>query len=167
MNTLYGIVLFHLRFQVYSEALNIIEPPFSPQKPGGDICGKWLVAWIVMASAASSVGMFEAEMSADSFQIMGMAERGFLPSFLAKRSKFGTPTYAVLLSAMGIIGLVTLKFTEIVEILNFLYCFSQLIEFGAFIKLRISRPDLHRPFRIPINTVGCCIMLIPPLSLLA
>jgi amino acid permease len=56
---------------------------------------------------------------------MGMAERGMLPAFLARRSRYGTPTYAILLSAMGIMGLMTLNFVEIVEAVNMLYCFSQ------------------------------------------
>jgi len=78
---------------------------------------------------------------------MGMAERGLLPAFMAKRSKFGTPPYGIALSAMGIVGLVLLKFDEIIELLNFLYCFSQLIGFAAFIKLRVDHPHLYRPFR--------------------
>lgn len=97
---------------------------------------------------------------------MGMAERGLLPGFLARRSKFGTPPYGILLSAMGIVGLVLLRFSEIVELLNFLYCFSQLIGFAAFIKLRVAHPNLHRPFRIPVNLLGAVIMLICPVALL-
>jgi L-asparagine transporter-like permease len=52
---------------------------------------------------------------------MGMAERGLLPGCFARRSKYGTPTAAILLSATGILGLVSLNFLEIVELLNFLY----------------------------------------------
>jgi hypothetical protein len=38
------------------------------------------------------VGQYQAEMASDSYQLQGMAERGFLPLVLAKRSKYGTPT---------------------------------------------------------------------------
>jgi amino acid transporter len=134
---------------------------------GSDIVGKWLGVWIVAASAISSIGMFESEMSSDSFQLMGMAERGMLPAVFAHRSRYGTPTLGILLSAGGILGLVLLSFMEIIELLNFLYCLSQFIEFAAFIKLRMSQPHLHRPYRIPLGTVGCVVMLLPPVAMLS
>jgi hypothetical protein len=60
--------------------------------------GNWLAWWIVLAAAASQIGQFQAEMSSDSYQLMGMAERGFLPRALARRSRHGTPTYGIILS---------------------------------------------------------------------
>ena len=47
---------------------------------------------MVAAAAVSQIGQFEAEMSSDSFQLLGMAERGFLPKALGRRSKHDTPT---------------------------------------------------------------------------
>merc|ERR1711939_453224 len=85
-----------------------------------DVVGSWLGAAMVFAAFVSCIGMFEAEMSSDSFQMMGMAERGLLPRFLATRSKYGTPLPAILLSATGILALGFLEFTEIIELLNFL-----------------------------------------------
>lgn len=41
-------------------------------------------------------------------------------------------------------------------------CFAEILEFMAFIKLRISHRDLHRPYEIPLGTVGVCVMLLPP-----
>jgi L-asparagine transporter-like permease len=58
------------------------------------------------------VGQFEAEMSSDSFQLLGMAERGFLPMVLARRSRFGTPTLGIVLSSLGICSLVTFNFLQ-------------------------------------------------------
>jgi MFS superfamily sulfate permease-like transporter len=37
------------------------------------------------------------------------------------------------------------------------------MEYAAFIKLRICKPDLERPYRIPLSTTGCVILLIPPM----
>ena len=59
---------------------------------GVQVGGHWLSWWMVAAAAISQIGQFEAEMSSDSFQLLGMAERGFLPKALAKRSKHDTPT---------------------------------------------------------------------------
>ena len=56
---------------------------------------------MVAAAAVSQIGQFEAEMSSDSFQLQGMAERGFLPKALARRSKHDTPTVSpVILPAL-------------------------------------------------------------------
>ncbi|KAL0365291.1 UNVERIFIED_CONTAM: putative polyamine transporter [Sesamum angustifolium] len=47
------------------------------------IGGSWLKWWIQAASALSNMGMFEAEMSSDAYQLMGMSEIGMLPSIFA------------------------------------------------------------------------------------
>ncbi len=52
---------------------------------------------MVAAAAVSQIGQFEAEMSSDSFQLLGMAERGFLPKALGRRSKHDTPTVSLLM----------------------------------------------------------------------
>ena len=41
-----------------------------------------------------------------------------------------------------------------------------LVEFVAFIWLRISHPNIHRPYRVPLGTVGIICMCIPPTILL-
>lgn len=82
-----------------------------------------------------------------------MAERGMLPARLARKSKYGSPPLALLLSCSGMVLAVFSTFTEVVELLNFLYCLAELLEFAAFVRLRIIAPDLHRPFRIPLGIV--------------
>lgn len=49
------------------------------------IGGFWLKWWIQAAAAMSNLGLFEAEMSSDSFQLLGMSEIGMLPAIFAKR----------------------------------------------------------------------------------
>ena len=39
-------------------------------------------------------------------QVQGMAERGFLPKALGRRSRHGTPVYGILLSSLGVLCLV-------------------------------------------------------------
>lgn len=40
-------------------------------------------------------------------------------------------------------------------------CFAELLEFAAFVKLRVSHRDLHRPYVIPLGTVGVSLLLLP------
>ncbi|CAL9053046.1 unnamed protein product [Musa banksii] len=49
------------------------------------IGGAWLRWWIQAAAAMSNMGLFEAEMSSDSFQLLGMSEMGMLPAIFAER----------------------------------------------------------------------------------
>lgn len=36
------------------------------------IAGRWLRVWVVLAAAAANIGLFEAEMTSDALQVMGM-----------------------------------------------------------------------------------------------
>lgn len=130
------------------------------------IGGSWLKWWIQAASAMSNLGLFEAEMSSDAFQLLGMSEIGMLPSVFASRSKYGTPTISILCSATGVIFLSWMSFQEILEFLNFLYAIGMLFEFAAFIQLRLKKPDLHRPYKVPLKTFGATMLCVPPATLL-
>jgi len=82
------------------------------------------------------------------------------------RSKYGTPTFSILCSATGVIFLSWMSFQEILEFLNFLYAIGMLLEFAAFIKLRIKKPELHRPYKVPLQTFGAALLCLPPALLL-
>ena len=59
-----------------------------------------------------------------------------------------------------------MSFQEILEFLNFLYAIGMLLEFAAFIKLRIKKPDLHRPYKVPLGTFGVTMLCLPPALML-
>ncbi|KAL5053942.1 hypothetical protein RYX36_034624 [Vicia faba] len=131
------------------------------------IGGFWLRLWIQAAAAMSNLGLFEAEMSSDAFQLLGMSKMGLLPAFLHQgRSKYGTPTVSILFSATGVIFLSWMSFQQIVEFLNFLYAIGMLVEFAAFITLRLKKPDLCRPYKVPLQTFWAAMLCLPPASLL-
>lgn len=83
-----------------------------------------------------------------------------------RRSRYGTPTYSIMCSAMGVVILSFMSFQEIIEFLNFLYGLGMLAVFAAFIKLRVKNPDLARPYRIPVGTAGAAFMCAPPVVLI-
>jgi len=126
-----------------------------------EIVGPWLGAWTVFAAGISNIALFQAELSADSFQLMGMAERGHVPSIFAQRSRHGTPTGGIILGTAVIVAMGLSNLDKLIEMLNFNYAISLLMEYCAFIKLRISRPELHRPWRCPLSTFGCVLLFIP------
>jgi amino acid transporter len=128
-----------------------------------DTVGPWLGAWVVFAAGISNLAMFMSEMSSDAFQILGLAERGYLPKAFAKRSPYGTPTWGLVVGAAVILAMSVTDLSSLIEMLNFNYSLSLLLEYCAFVKLRISHPNLARPYRIPLNTFGCILLIIPPL----
>ena len=129
------------------------------------IVGPWLGAWTVFAAGVSNIALFQAELSADSFQIMGMADRGYLPRIFSERSQYGTPTYGILLGLAVIATVITVSnLGQLIEMLNFSYSISLIIEYAAFLELRRSKPDLERPWRFPFGLVGCVMLLVMPLA---
>lgn len=132
-----------------------------------EIVGPWLSYWMMIGGTLTTIGMFEAEMSSDAWLVAGMAERGILPAWLAERNAYGTPTWGILLSASGVILLCWMRFSEIVQLLNLLFCLGQVIEFMAFLELRRSQPDLARPYKIPLGFNAMCVVIAFPLLFIA
>ncbi|EPS65620.1 hypothetical protein M569_09154, partial [Genlisea aurea] len=130
------------------------------------IGGAWLKWWIQAAAAMSNVGLFQAEMSSDAYQLLGMSQIGMIPSIFSARSKYGTPTFSILCSATGVVVLSWMSFQEILEFLNFLYAVGMLFEFAAFLALRIRKPEMQRPYRVPFRTFGATLLCLPPTILL-
>ncbi|KAL8201120.1 hypothetical protein R6Q57_012459 [Mikania cordata] len=130
------------------------------------IGGVWLRWWIMAGAAVSNMGLYVTEVSSDSFQLLGMAERGMIPEFFAKRSRYGTPSIGILFSASGFILLSWLIVDEIVAVRNFLYCFGMILEFITFVRLRMKYPTASRPYKIPVGTVGSILLCVPPTVLI-
>jgi amino acid transporter len=131
-----------------------------------EVGGKWLAAWTILAAGVSNIALFQSELSADALQLMGMADRGFLPKCFTKRGKYGTPTAGIALcTAVVIVMGASKNLDSLIEMLNFNYGLSLLMEYSAFIKLRVSRPDMERPYRIPLSTFGCIIFFLPPAAI--
>ena len=129
--------------------------------------GNSLRWWIHATLAMSNMGMFLAEMSNDSFQLLGMAERGMLPKFFGKRSHRGTPMIEILISASSVLLLSLFSFQEIVAAKNILYCFGTVLEFISFVWLRVKHPSTSQPYKIPVGIVVAIIVCIPPTILIS
>jgi amino acid transporter len=129
-----------------------------------EIAGPWLGYWMILASSMTSIGMFEAEMSSDAWQVAGMAERGIIPKVFAERNKHGAPKWGIAMSLFGVLIVTVLEFEKVIDLLNLLFCFGQAIEYLAFINLRKNFPNMNRPWMIPLGFYGICIMLTLPLA---
>ncbi|KAH7666632.1 Amino acid/polyamine transporter I protein [Dioscorea alata] len=129
----------------------------------GMIGGKWLKIWTQAGAVLSAIGLYEAQLSSNTFQLLGMAELGLLPKVLSKRSKwFNTPWLSILVSTLITLTISFLSFSDIIAAANFLYSLGMLIEFAAFIRLRIKLPELKRPYKVPMGIAGVISMCTVP-----
>lgn len=83
--------------------------------------GIWLERWLVFAAGITNVALFQAEMASDAFQVMGMADRGYLPRVFASRSQYGTPTYGILIGTLIVLLMSLTNLETMIELLNFNY----------------------------------------------
>ncbi|CAH1452764.1 unnamed protein product [Lactuca virosa] len=131
------------------------------------ISGKWLKIWVEIGAVLSAIGLFEAQLSSCSYQVLGMADLGFLPKFFGARSKwFGTPWVGILLSTAITIAVSPMDFTDIVASANFIYSLGMLLEFASFIWLRRKFPALKRPYKVPLGVPGLVVMCLVPSAFL-
>ena len=114
-----------------------------------------------------------------------LAERGYLPKCFKARSKYGTPTAGIITNTLVILTLGTADFGQLLELLNCTYAVSLLMEYAAFVKLRIYHKEcklllflfsvssiglltiycfvpVQRPYRIPIPDWAAILLVIPP-----
>ena len=92
-----------------------------------NIGGTWLGAWMVFGAAISNIGMFEAELSSDSFMLMGMADRGYIPKIFSHRSPYKTPTGGLVVCTLVILVCLTRGMATLVEMENFCYSLYKII----------------------------------------
>ncbi|CAL4922878.1 unnamed protein product [Urochloa decumbens] len=134
----------------------------------GIIGGPWLKYWIDAGAVLSSIGMFEAQLSSGSYQLLGMADLGLLPSAFSRRAaRFGgTPWVAIAASSAVTLAVSFLGFDDVVATANFLYSLGTLLEFAAFLWLRARRPELKRPYRVPLRLPALAAMCAVPSAFL-
>ncbi|ERN00793.1 hypothetical protein AMTR_s00217p00020070 [Amborella trichopoda] len=133
----------------------------------GRIVGRWLKFWVEAGAVLSAIGLFEAQLSSASFQLLGMGELGFLPALVARRSPwFNTPTFGVVVSAAGSLAISFMSFTDIISSANFLYSCGMLLEFASFLWLRWKKGEVMRPYRVPMGMAGLVGLCLVPSAFL-
>ena len=96
-----------------------------------------------------------------------MAEDGFLPRLLAKRtSTTYAPWVSILVCSAAWALCLGLSFSKLVMLDVLLSGLSILLEFAALVALRVREPELNRPYRVPGGLVAAVAIGLPPLALL-
>ena len=113
-----------------------------------DIFGPLSVAVVAVIATVSVVGCLNANIMTTSRVFHALASDRFVPAAAARVNNGGTPDVALGLTATGTILLVlTGEFETVFLIMGALGVFMLALTDAAFFKLRISQPDLPRPYR--------------------
>ncbi len=129
--------------------------------------GTWLAALTALGAQCGNLAIFNGEVLITSRLPYALAKDGVLPPIFAQlHSRYGTPSRFLILQAI-FFSVVTyfFDFLEILVVSTWIGLPSYLLTFMMPTILRIKRPDLKGPFRIPGGWPGLLLCAIPPFAI--
>jgi amino acid transporter len=132
------------------------------------IGGTWLGFLMTAAAVLCSVSLLNATMLTSTRMPSTMSEDGYLPPvFAAKHPKYGTPWIAILISSTIYALLAFHTMAQLLTVYVWLRILvTQLTVLSAW-RLRRTRPEMKRPFRIPWGNAGLVYVVTAPLLMSA
>jgi amino acid transporter len=128
------------------------------------IGGPWLGFWMTVAALVTNLALLNATVLTSTRMPSSMAEDGYLPAALMKRHpRYGTPWIAILVSSLIYASLAFHTLTQLLTVYMWLRIAVTILTVLAAWRLRRTKPDLARPFRIPWKRAGLAYVVIAPL----
>jgi amino acid transporter len=84
-------------------------------------------------------------------------------SILKTQSRWKTPWVAILVNSVLIAVGTLMPFEFLVQMDQLFYSLGLILEYLSLVKLRFSQPDLHRPYKIPLNKWLLIVFITLPL----
>lgn len=163
---------FILIFSVYFLTVFIAQQtnidPAKLEKEGFPIVGlliggQWLGALLSFGGMASALGLYSAVLLSVSRVPKVMADDGLLPEKINQlHPKYKTPYVSILVCSVVISFMILWSFTDLLIIDVTVYGAALFLEFASLIVFRLKFPELHRPFKIPLNVLGLGLMALLP-----
>jgi amino acid transporter len=130
------------------------------------IGGPWLGLSMTIAATVTQAAILNSTILASTRLPAAMAEDGYVPKALARiHPRYGTPWIAILVSSAVYAALAFQSLTELVSVYMWLRIGTSSLTVLAAWKLRRSRPELARGFRIPFGNAGLAYAVIAPLAM--
>eukprot|EP01125_Pyxidicula_operculata_P004189 TRINITY_DN1614_c0_g3_i1.p1 TRINITY_DN1614_c0_g3~~TRINITY_DN1614_c0_g3_i1.p1 ORF type:complete len:433 (+),score=53.11 TRINITY_DN1614_c0_g3_i1:201-1499(+) len=79
-----------------------------------------------------------------------------------KSSRWGTPYLSILFLAILVYVLSFFNFSSLIQVDQSLYAVTLIVKYGALIQLRITKPDMPRPYKIGLELKGLVLFVTPP-----
>ncbi len=132
---------------------------------GALIGGHWLGALIAIGGMASTLGIYAAVLLSVSRVPQAMAEDGLLPRRInILHTRFQTPYISILICSAIVSLMILWTFADLIIIDVIVYGAGLSLEYISLIRLRVTMPDVSRPFKIPLNIAGIGVMLLLPVA---
>jgi len=132
------------------------------------IGGPTLGFTMTMAATVMNLAILNSTMLTTTRMPSAMAEDGYLTPLLARtHPRYGTPWIAILLSAGIYCLLARRNVTQLISLYIWLRIATSVLTVLSAWKLRRTRPDLPRSFRIPWGTKGLAYAVFAPLVISA
>ena len=129
------------------------------------VSGKWLGGLIAFAGMASSLGIYAAVLLSVSRVPKVMSDDNLLPQKLNKvHPRFKTPYVSIIVCSIVVSFMILWPFADLLIIDVTVYGAGLSLEYISLIKLRMVAPDADRPFKIPLNTLSLCLVLLLPVT---
>jgi len=133
----------------------------------GLLGGPWLRALTVAGAMLSAFGMFNALVLSYSRLPLAMAEDGMLPSVFAHlHPRTRTPWVSIVVLGAAWALCLELGFERLVTLDILFYGASLVLEFLTLAVLRITAPQLPRPFAVPGGLTAAILLGVCPVALL-
>ena len=129
----------------------------------GNLAGPWLKLLMTFGGLISAIGLFSALLLSVSRIPFVVARDHYFPKFLTKEHpKYGTPATAIIISSVIYAVFCFGAFADLVVVDVFIYSLALVLELAALIALRIKKPDMPRPFKIPGGWFGLAVVVLLP-----
>jgi len=117
--------------------------------------GPWLGTWMTVAAMVANVALLNSTVLTTTRMPFAMAEDGYLPAVLTrKHSRYGTPWLAIVVSAI-IYGLLAWQsLAQLITVYIWLRSATTVLTVLSAWRLRRTRPEMPRIFKIPGGNVG-------------
>ena len=129
---------------------------------GGPVLGTAMTA----AALISNALLLNVSLLSSSRVPYAMAEDRMLPAGLARvHPRFGTPRTALVVQACVLSLLALQNFQQLIVVYAWLRMADYMLIFLNLWRLRRTRPDAARPFRVPGGKAGLALTVFPPMGL--
>lgn len=127
----------------------------------------WLTPIIGLLMAFGAIGGVMSWVNGPSRGLLETAKQGEIPPIMARVNKRGSPTTLLYIQAIVVSGLaglyfimkdVSVAFFVLSAMTATLYLAMYMMMFAAAIRLRITRPNLPRAYKVPGGMVGMCLV---------
>jgi amino acid transporter len=127
------------------------------------IGGPWLGTWMTLAAMIATVALLNSTVLTTTRMPFAMAEDGYLPQALTRKHlRYGTPWIAIIASALIYSLLARHSLTQLISVYIWLRSSTTVLTVLSAWKLRRSRPEMPRAYRIPGGNLGLIYVVAAP-----